>query len=739
VARRDRSTDRCRQPHHSELDAYADRLTELYDAGAPEEHRSSAAPAVRRMLGAQSIAVVGASARTGSFGKRLTIEVLRSPAQPRVHLVNPRYSEVLGRPCLPSLADIEEPVDLVLLGTPDSALVDQLELAAARGDGGAVVFGTAAGLAPSLVEIASDAGLAVCGASCMGFVNVDKGVRALGYIERYPQTPGPISLVTHSGSVFSALLRTHRRLEFALAVSSGQELVTTTGDYLAYALDLERTRVVALYLETIRDAELLKSGLARAASRGIPVVALTVGGGSPTGRAMVSAHSGAIAGDDAAWEALFDAYGVHRVRGLDEMADTLELFAIGRRVKAGPAGVSAGIATVHDSGAERAMVSDVASEVEVPFAAISAATRSALEPFLDPGLTADNPLDVWGRGTDTEQLFTGSLLALARDPAVSVVAIAVDLIREYDGDDAYLLAVKAVLDGTSKPVVVLSNMAGAIDQDQASELRALGVPVLEGTESGLRALRHLLHHFARRRPLNVTGLRGEVAGTPYGDRRARWIERISQGPLDGQTSLALLADYGVSVAAAHPAVTSDGAVDVAERIGYPVVLKTDEPAVAHKSDVGGVVLDLYNSSSVATAWAELAARQGPRVVVQSQVPASVELAVGVLRDPLLGPLVVLAAGGTLIELLRQRRVALPPLDRERAGGLVAGLPAAQLLEGVRGRPAADRAAVIEAVVSVGQLAVELGDVIEAVDINPLIAGPSGAIAVDALVIPRSPS
>jgi acyl-CoA synthetase (NDP forming) len=709
------------------------------DRSSPEEHRSSKAPAVRRMLEARSIAVVGASARTGSFGERLAIEALRSPARPRVHLVNPRYSEVLGRPCLPTLADIDDPIDLVLLGTPDSALVDQLALAAARGDGGAVVFGTAAGLAPALVEIASDAGLALCGAGCMGFVNVDKGVRALGYIEQHPQTPGPISLVTHSGSVFSALLRTHRRLEFALAVSSGQELVTTTGDYLAYALDLERTRVVALYLETIRDAELLKNGLARAASRDIPVVALTVGA-SPTGRAMVSAHSGAIAGDDAAWEALFDAYGVHRVRGLDEMADTLELFAIGRRVKAAPAGIAAGIATVHDSGAERAMVSDVASAVGVPFGAISAATRSALEPFLDPGLIADNPLDVWGRGTDTERLFTGSLLTLARDPAVSLVAVAVDLIREYDGDAAYPLAVKAVLDETSKPVVVLSNIAAAVDQDQATELRALGVPVLEGTESGLRALRHLLHHSAPpRMPVEATGTRGEVAGAAGGDRRARWIKRISQGPLDGQTSLALLAEYGVSVASAHPAVTSADAVDVAERIGYPVVLKTDEPAVAHKSDVGGVVLDLYDSSSVAAAWAELAGRHGPRVVVQSQVAASVELAVGVVRDPLLGPLVVLAAGGTLIELLSQRRVALPPLDRERAAELVAGLAAAQLLDGVRGRPAADRAAFVDTVMSVGQLAVELGEVIEAVDVNPVIVGPSGAIAVDALVIPRSPT
>jgi hypothetical protein len=179
-------------------------------------------------------------------------------------------------------------------------------------------------------------------------------------------------------------------------------------------------------------------------------------------------------------------------------------------------------------------------------------------------------------------------------------------------------------------------------------------------------------------------------------------------------------------------------MEIAETIGYPVVLKSDEPDVAHKSDVGGVLLDLYDSSAVAAAWADLAGRLGPRVVVQSQLPASVELAIGVVRDPLLGPLVVLAAGGTLVELLSQRRVALPPLDRERAENLVAGLAAGQLLDGVRGRPAADRSAVIDAVIGVGELAVELGDVIEAVDVNPLIAGPGGAVAVDALVIPRSP-
>ena len=165
--------------------------------------------------------------------------------------------------------------------------------------------------------------------------------------------------------MFSALLRTHRRLEYTLAVSSGQELVTTTGDYLQWALAQESTRVVGLFLETIRDADALRAGLALAAERDVPVVALTVGG-SPTGRPLVTAHSGAIAGDDAAWEALFATYGVHRTRDVEELVDTLELFAIGRRVR--PTG---GIATVHDSGAERVLVADVAADERVPFAPLT--------------------------------------------------------------------------------------------------------------------------------------------------------------------------------------------------------------------------------------------------------------------------------------------------------------------------------------------------------------------------------
>jgi acetate---CoA ligase (ADP-forming) len=682
------------------------------------------------MLQPRSVAIVGASAHTGSFGYRMVTELARSTAPLAIHLVNPRYAEIEGRACLPTLADLPEPVDLVLLGVPDSALEEQLSLAAARGDGSAVIFGSVVGeaahgqsLRERVADIAADAGLAACGGGCMGFVNVAYGLRAIGYVEAETIPAGPIALVSHSGSAFSALLRSHRRLGFSLAVSSGQELVTTAGDYLGFALDQPETGVVGLLLETMRRPEALRAGLARAADLDVPVVALTVGTSGP-GAAMVAAHSGALAGGDAAWEALFDAYGVLRVRDLDELADTLELFAAGRRPKPG----TRGIATVHDSGAERAMVVDLADQIGVPFAPLASHTVERLGHLLDPGLVPANPLDVWGTGADTRALFASSMQAMADDPGVAVVALAVDLVAEFDGDDSYPLAMQQVWDATDLPVALISTMQSALDQSLAQGLRAHGIPVLEGARGGLVALGNLASY--ANRPLSIA--------TPAIDevRRSRWRSTLAEDALDGTTSFALLADYGIPAVPVRAVRSTGEAVTAARELGWPIVLKTDEPGIEHKSDVGGVVLGLADEATVAAAYDELAARLGPRALVCAAAPAGVELALGIVRDPLLGPLVLVAAGGVLVELLDDRAVALPPLSWATADRALTRLVSRRLLDGYRGSPPADAGSVLAAMVALSQLAIELGDAIEGLDINPLIVGPDGALAVDALVVPR---
>ena len=371
---------------------------------------------------------------------------------------------------------------------------------------------------------------------------------------------------------------------------------------------------------------------------------------------------------------------------------------------------------------------DVADAVGVAFAALGDTTRVALAELLDPGLVADNPLDVWGTGADTEGLFTGCLTALAADDAVQAVALAVDLVEEYDGDESYPAAALAAAAATSKPVAVLANLGSAIDPVAADRLRAGGVPVLEGTRTGLSALRHLLERSS-----------GPVRATPAPPvetgRRARWAERLARGPLSGPEGFSLLADYGIPVVRSVAVAGEAEALGAACSIGFPVALKTDEPGIAHKSDVGGVALGLVDAPAVAAAYRVMADRLGPRAVVSEHADDGVELSLGLVRDPHLGPLVVVGAGGVLVELLGDRVVRLPPLDTARASAAVDRLRVARVLDGVRGAAPADRGAVASAVAALSVLAVELGDHIAALDINPLRCGPGGCLALDVLVEP----
>jgi acyl-CoA synthetase (NDP forming) len=661
--------------------------------------------AVAAMLGARSMAVVGASPRPDSFGWRMIVEAQRGSA--RVHLVNPGYDSIDGLPCVSSLADLEEPVDVVLLGVPDSALVEQLERAVAIGARSAVLFGSAHGLREKITATATDAGMALCGAGCMGFVNNALGVRALGYLEPDPLPSGGIALVTHSGSAFSTLLRARRGFGFRLAVSSGQELVTDTADYVDYALDDPQTRIVALLLETPRSVPRLRQALLRAAERDVPVVILTVGG-SPRGGAMVAAHSGALAGERAAWQAFCDSVGAVHVSDLAEFTDTLELFSAGRRSRGG------GVATVHDSGAERALLADLAHELAVPFAELADDTLATIGAMLDDGLSPTNPLDVWGTGADTRQLFGECLHAMAADPGVGVTALAVDMVTEYDGDTAYADAVLDVASVIDAPLAVLASVPSAIDPTTAQRLRDNAIPVLEGFRSGLEALGHLVHW-----PLPID-LPREPAG----------IERlIPEDPFQ------LLAAYGIPVVRSRTAHTIGVAIAAAEAIGYPVALKT--AGALHKSDVGGVALGLADDEELTAAYAVMARTLGPVVTVQPMVAGGVEISVGFVRDAAFGPLVVVAAGGTLVELLGDRVVACPPVSHDKARRLVDSLRIRPLLDGWRGAPPVDVDALTDVIVRFSDLATELADVFDVVEANPLIASADRLVAVDALVIART--
>jgi acyl-CoA synthetase (NDP forming) len=684
---------------------------------------------LRAMLEARSVAVVGASQRPGTPGNQMVRQLLVGRFAGEVAAVNPRYDEVEGVACYPSLDEVPFAPDLVLLGVSNRLLEEQMVAAAGRGARGVVVF--ASGLEdppgePPLTErlgrIAREAGMVVCGGNCMGFADIERGLRALAFEERADLEPGGVAWISHSGSAFTALLHAQRGIRFNLAVSAGQELTTTMADYMLYALERESTRAIALFLETVRDPENFKAALQRAAERDVPVAALKVGSTESSGR-LVTAHSGALAGDDAAYEALFDAYGVARVRTLNEMADLLELLGAGRRAAPG------GLAAILDSGGERAHLIDAAADLGVPLAHPSEETLRRVAARLEPGLPAVNPLDAWGTGNDAYDIFLDCSRRLVEDPGTGAFAYVVDLYSE-PAEKGHAWTAERVWASTEKPFAVVCGIASAIEPGAATRLRSAGVPVLEDVASGLLAFRHL---FVRRDARALPPL--SPPDPPPEQVKRRWRRVLYAGDrLLEPEALALLADYGIPTARTLAATDLDGVLGAAGSLGYPVALKT--ATASHKTEVGGVVLGLEDGDALSAAYGEMAKRLGPAATVQEMAVPGVEMALGVVSDPQFGPLVMVSAGGILIETLRDRLLAPPPLDEARARRLIERLEARPLLDGLRGRPPSDVTALALCMARLSLLARDLGDLIGALDVNPIVVSPQGCLAVDALVEPR---
>jgi acetate---CoA ligase (ADP-forming) len=684
--------------------------------------------ALRTMLGARSVAMVGASPKFDSPGNHMVKQLIIGGFSGEAAAVNPNYDEVEGIACYPTLDAVPFVPDLVLLGVGNHRLEEQMSQAAGCGARGVVVFASALEdpprnptLAARIGRIAGEAGMAVCGANCMGFADVERGLRALAYEERTDLEPGNVAWISHSGSAFSALLHAERGIHFNLAVSTGQELSATMADYMLYALERPSTRVISLFLETIRDPDGFKLALETAAERDVPVVALKVGRTS-TSRRLVAAHSGALAGDDAAYEALFDAYDVARVGSLNEMADLVELLGAGRRAAPG------GLAAILDSGGERAHLVDAAADLDVPLARPSKETLRGVAARLEPGLPAVNPLDAWGTDNDPYNIFLDCSRHLAEDPDTGAFAYVVDLHSDR-AERGHAWAALRAWASTSKPFAVVCGVTSAIQESAATSLRSAGIPVLEDVNSGLRAFRHL---FDRRdaRALPSATLPNLIPGHV----RDHWRETLATGTRLGEAeALSMLADYGIPVARTDAADGLDAALASAGRMGYPVVLKT--AAASHKTDLGGVKLGIEGPNALISAFHEMSSRLGPSVTVQEMAQPGVEMALGIIRDPQFGPLVMVAAGGVLIEILGDRRLALPPIDEARAMRLIDRLAVRPLLHGVRGAPPADAYSLALAMSRLSVLACDLGDLIGAIDINPLIVGPNGCVAVDALVEP----
>ncbi|NEY91798.1 acetate--CoA ligase family protein [Tabrizicola oligotrophica] len=683
------------------------------------------------LLAPRSVALVGASRKRNSVGNDMMRNLIPSGYPGAIYPVNPSYDQLYGHACYPSLSALPEAVDLAVLSVPNRVLERVVDEALAVGVKALVIFASAelegdtdSLLRDRIAAKARAAGIPVCGANCMGFFNPEHPLRAFSAFHPDPIELGGLTYIAQSGSLLQALLFNDERLKFNLAVSTGQELVTSAADFMDYALDQPSTRVIALVLETIRDPQAFIAALEKARARAVPVIVLKLGR-TEAGAHFALSHTGAIAGNAEVYEALFRRHGVISVRDLNELAATAILLGTARRAAPG------GLAAILDSGGERELIVDCASDLGVPFASISAETTEVLQKTLDSGLTPVNPVDAWGTGKDFEMVFETCLTALMQDADTAIGMFVADLSEELDLHAGYVDVCQAVARATDKPLVVMTNYSAWSHRKHAVRLARSGVAVLDGTAASLRAVRHALEY---RDFLARPAAKAQLAENPRASHwRAVLANRIT--PLTEDEGYALLSDYGIAVPQHRIVESRVAAREAGLELGFPLVAKTAAPGILHKSDIGGVKLGLKDEAALLAAYDDLATRLGPRVLLSAMASGQVEMAFGLVRDPQFGSFVMVAFGGIWIEVLKDSQLAMVPVDSDVAARRIADLKMARVLDGLRGAAPCDRAALIDTYVRLGALAADLGDLIAELDMNPVLVGPGGVVAVDSLIVP----
>jgi acyl-CoA synthetase (NDP forming) len=705
----------------------------------------------------RSVAVIGASQRTPAGGLareprgNRVIRNLKNFGYPgRIVAVNPKYSEVMDCPCYPDLASIPEPVDCVVLAVPSRHVPDLLESAAAAGVRAAVVF--SAGFAEigaegkqrqaRLETLSKERDFLICGPNCYGVLNV------FGKAPLFASTippgflAGPVALISQSGGLSTTIanaLMLNRHVGLSHIVSCGNQAGVTIEEYLNYFVENGNTRVVAAFVEGFKQPAKLLAVAEKAVARNKPLVILK-GGRSEVSQRAAATHSGSLAGAADVVDAAFRQGGIVAVRSLNELIDTLSIFSCDTFVQRYRGGRRIGV--LSGSGGECTLVSDAATNVGLEVPELSESSTAQLTEVLPDFGNLNNPLDGTGAMYDDERIFPRLIQALVDDPKIDIVTVNLEANdprpKELKSGNRFALAIEKAAASSAKPIATFSSVVGGpVDPDILLPLRAAGVPLMEGAESAMSALRNLADYHQFRESRQTSSDNNASAGVIVAHAK------MSAGVLAAEASFRLLESFGIPVAPTAIAASAEQAVAAAEGIGFPVALKIDSAQIAHKSDSGGVALNLNSAAEVSAAFARIkhqATIHNPNaeitgVVVQRMVEQGVEMILGVKRDALFGPVVICGFGGIFVEILKDAALGIPPISRHQAHDMIKRLRGFAILGGVRGQSPADVDALCDAIVNVSRLSASLADQLLGLDINPLIVLPrnQGVVAVDALI------
>lgn len=695
------------------------------------------------LLRPQSVAVVGATDKEGFGGSTVSNLLHWTSRNPTVFFVNPNREHVMGVPCFRSVRELPSPVDCAVICTPAPTVIPLLHEAGQAGAKAAVVY--AAGfreagregerLEQELVMAAAQYGMVVAGPNCAGIINVKDRIPLYGLPLLQDIRSGPTAVVGQSGQLVSNLINC-RDLSFSFVISSGNEAVTTTADYLEFLAAEHDTRIILLYLEGVRQGPKFVRALCECTRQGKTIIVVKTGR-SERAAAMARSHTGSLVGSDTTFEALCRKYGVIRVDDLEEMIACAQIASVLPRPESAE---SLSFAVVHMSGGEAAIFSDLAAGAGLPLGEFAPNTVQRLRQLLPPFATVSNPLDMTAVLAYDEQVLTAALRTVLDDPSIDGLVVGHNIPEEIAPEDLDFHkrvagALFCARQESHKPVIVVSGLPSP-NPSHLRPYREMGVPVIAGAKKAALALARTARHHSEQVKVQERLQRPPIAPLP----------RV---PLDARTEHSLkssLAALGFPVPPGYLARSADEAVDRAIQLGFPVALKVQSPDLPHKSDVGGVALNLRSSEEVAEAYRRILSTVSSRapharldgILVESMITGGLEVIVGLKYDPDLGPTLAVGPGGVLVELLGKPSTVMAPLTEEEAQELLQQDPLGKLLAGFRGSPARDVKALAQLVVLVGRLAASYSDQIVELDLNPVLVREAGegVVVVDALAVTR---
>jgi acetyltransferase len=678
------------------------------------------------VLSAKSVGIVGASERA-PWARTIFQNLREYGYEGPVYPINPRQKEVFGERCYPSLRNTPQPVDHAMVIVPAVAVAEVLTDAEAAGVKSATVYAAAMGDGQDeeskkrgswLKDFLSKSKLRLAGPNCMGAHSYREKLFAYPNAElgRFP--PGSVACVFQSGGTLQFWLRSgvDRGLRFSYGISSGNEVDLDLADYVNFLVDDPHTRQIVLFIEGLRRPDAFKLAAARALEAGKPILAIK-SGATAKSQAAAASHTGAIGGDYAAYLAMCERYGIVNCRSLDDLLETSLAFDGGRL----PKGPRIGVVTT--SGGTVDLLYDYAEAEGAVMPDFAEETNIALMPFMQESILPKNPLDLGIPGGLRHA--AGVCEVVARDPNVDMVAWAAMLPSKggaWDGVEA----LQDLMKKTDKPMLGFGRMTYQMNPAAVEAQKAAGFPFLQALEPTLRAMNALWFYAARK------------------DRRIAPLPPASASDLTPASLDATLAQYGIALPKSRAVSSAAEAASAAQAIGFPVALKIRSPDILHKTEAGGVVLNLTSSEAV------LSAAQGLLKTAQASHPdakiegflvqemvSGVEAIVGARGDPIYGPLLLIGSGGVLVELAKDAALRLLPVTPADVSGMIEGLRLDKLLAGFRGRSPADRTALESTALALAKFYLDHRARIEEIEINPLMVRDNGAVAVDVRVIWRA--